>query len=133
MTFRSNPLATLGAMKIRILVIAAALLLSGCSNSSTVSESNSAAPSETTDIARETACWGYFNSLQPASLNQGTQEERRAIAKAIFENSLFSSDPLIVLGATNMLEALKNEDATAYEQGSMTFITACQKAGLWEE
>jgi hypothetical protein len=118
-------------MKFYTLLIAGILFLSGCSSSTADPKNSSAASSEVADIARETACWGYFNSLQPANINQGTQAERRDIARVIFENSLFSSDPLIVSGATNMLEAMKNEDASAYETGSITFITACQKAGLW--
>ena len=147
MNFTTAPFAILRFMKIRIFLIAATMLLSGCGNSLTNSESlttplpvvettDPATPTpvvETTDIARETACWGYFNSLQPANINQGTQEERREIVKVIFGNALYSSDPAIVSGAKTMLEAIQNEDAAAYEAGSTTFITGCLKAGLWEE
>ena len=121
-TTKRNRWATIRDMPFRICLLAMTLVLSGCSNSS-----------DATDLARQTGCWGYFSSLQPANLNQGTQQERRDIARVIFENSLYSSDPLIVLGATNMLQAMKDEDADAYRDGLVTFITACQKAGLWKE
>jgi hypothetical protein len=117
------------ALKLNAVIVAALVLLAGCSNSSEMVNSSTAVA---TDIARETACWGYFNSVQPANLNKGTQEERRKIVRAIFAGAIYSSDPLLVLAAEKMIKAIESEDADAYRAGSITFITACQEAGLWE-
>jgi hypothetical protein len=70
--------------------------------------------------------------LQPANINEGTQEERREIARVIFEGAIYSSDPLIIQSAEKMINAMKSENADSYREGSIKFITACQKAGLWE-
>jgi hypothetical protein len=125
-------------LKFTVVIVAALLLITGCSgateeaSSTAVEEATTSTPIEVTDIARETACWGYFNSLQPANINEGTQEDRREITRVILEGAIYSSDALLVTGVEKMLSAIESEDADAYRDGSITFITACQKAGLWE-